>query len=223
MRSREQKLQIVNEYMKCCSIEERDELVKKYNFKDRIVLSGVVSTYKRFLGIEVKTPNKYNCNTNEEKLALIKRWEEASKEEKEKIAKEYNSTYQRMIMAISSYRKPLYINKPRVLRSDEEKLAMIEEYNNSNIDGHIIMAKKYNLSTTELTNLIYSYRIKFNISDTFTNRFTDEEKICIIQNWYSSSSHEQEAMAIKYRYKNVESMRRAINKFKKQLQEKGLL
>lgn len=223
--SDEERINRINEYSRCCSIKEKDELVKKYGYSNRKSLSSAIINFKRSFDLVNNTHNRYDYNTKEKRLAIVKTWDNSSNKEKMNIAKEHNTTYKTFALTISSYRKSLGIQKQHsIYRTVEEKIMIIEEYNKTKTANEKkLLAEKYNINYNILPTKICKFRQQLNIAETNSKKIPDDYKIMIVNLWHSSNKKEREDMVYKYNYQNYNSLYYAVNRYRSYLRKKGLI
>ena len=165
--TKEEKLKIIKEFNKCCSVKEREEIAKKYGYKNETTIGRAIYGFKKKLGLERKkiiTNLAIQSLSDKKKLELLKKWGESSKEEKEKLAEKYNATYAQLNSCMIYFRKKFKIKPIRVYRTDEEKIKILEEYMLAeNREEKIKIAEKYGMTLTNLRSAIQGYKLSFNI------------------------------------------------------------
>ena len=226
--TKEEKIKIVESYSKCCSVKDREELAKKYGYKSIYSLKSSIDLFNKQMGIKPKitrTSQEANKLSDDEKIKLVNEWNSSSKEEKEEIAKKYNTTYQRMASVISVFRKLFGFKKViNRFRTDEEKIKILEEYNAAkNKKEREELAEKYGIKYDSIGKSVSMYRREFNICEYSSIRYSDEDKLVRIKEWDNANIEGKKILAKKYNYKDMHSARNRINAFKKELAEKGLI
>ena len=73
IRTKEEKIKMINEWNNCCSRKEREEFAKKYGYKNP---GSSIMYLKKSINIKVANRNKSEYDTDEKKLAIIKTWED---------------------------------------------------------------------------------------------------------------------------------------------------
>lgn len=157
----EEIIEFINKWNKCCSTKEREELAKSYGYTRLESARSAINEYKRN-----NMPRKITYTlgkTNEERLEFTKKWDKATRAEREEMAKKINVPYERIYYMTHYCRKANGLNRTVNRMTDEEKIDLVDKYNSLSPKGKIELASQLNITLESLREKVRIFKRRLNL------------------------------------------------------------